>query len=139
MKNEFTCHSIAQLPQAARWLAGQIGTHTKIAFTGHMAAGKTTLIAALCQHLGVKHEVSSPTYSLANEYRGSQGTIWHFDFYRLKNEQEALDMGLLEYLDSGHLCLMEWPEKIASLLAGEELMTVALTVLPDGGRQIAVV
>ncbi len=86
-------------------------------FYGTMGAGKTTLIKAICQKLGVMDPTSSPTFSIINEYHCTSGKkIYHFDFYRLKNETEALDLGYEEYFYSGELCLIEWPEKIAGLL-----------------------
>jgi tRNA threonylcarbamoyladenosine biosynthesis protein TsaE len=84
-------------------------------FYGEMGAGKTTLIKAICRELGVRSIMTSPTFSIVNEYDGN-GVIYHFDCYRLKNEEEAYDIGLEEYLDSGRLCLIEWPERIVSLL-----------------------
>ena len=79
---------------------------------GVMGAGKTTLIAQLCKKLGVKDEINSPTFSLVNTYSGSKGPIYHFDFFRLNNSDEALDIGIEEYFESGNLCLLEWAEKI---------------------------
>ncbi|CAG5069560.1 hypothetical protein DYBT9623_02296 [Dyadobacter sp. CECT 9623] len=84
-------------------------------FDGHMGAGKTTLIKALCRYLGVTSHVQSPTFSLVNEYAAGKDTIYHFDFYRIKDETEALDMGVEEYFDSGSYCFVEWPGKIESL------------------------
>ena len=83
-----------------------------IRIDGVMGAGKTTLIAQLCKKLGVKDEVNSPTFSLVNTYSGSKGPIYHFDFYRLNDSDEALDIGIEEYFESGNLCLLEWAEKI---------------------------
>ncbi|MEO2100177.1 MAG: tRNA (adenosine(37)-N6)-threonylcarbamoyltransferase complex ATPase subunit type 1 TsaE [Flavobacteriaceae bacterium] len=83
-----------------------------IRIDGPMGAGKTTLISSLCNALGVRETVSSPTFSLVNTYRSSTGLIYHFDFYRLDHPNEALDFGLEEYLESGHLCFLEWAEKI---------------------------
>jgi tRNA threonylcarbamoyladenosine biosynthesis protein TsaE len=84
-------------------------------FEGQMGAGKTTLIKALCHRLGVKSHIQSPTFSLVNEYEAEGKLIYHFDFYRIKDETEALDMGVEEYFDSGAYCFVEWPVKIESL------------------------
>ncbi|MFM6949376.1 MAG: tRNA (adenosine(37)-N6)-threonylcarbamoyltransferase complex ATPase subunit type 1 TsaE [Aquirufa sp.] len=90
--------------------------HTIWLFRGQMGAGKTTLIKEICQQLGVNHHVQSPTFSLVNEYLTKHGeTIYHFDLYRLKNVQEALEIGIEEYLDSGNICLIEWPEQAEEL------------------------
>ena len=79
---------------------------------GPMGAGKTTLISSICKLLGVEEPISSPTFSLVNTYKSRDGIIYHFDFYRIQNAHEALDIGLEEYLESGNLCFMEWAEKI---------------------------
>ena len=79
---------------------------------GPMVAGKTTLISSMCKSLGVEEPISSPTFSLVNTYKSRDGIIYHFDFYRIQNAHEALDIGLEEYLESGNLCFMEWAEKI---------------------------
>ena len=79
---------------------------------GPMGAGKTTLISSICKSLGVEEPISSPTFSLVNTYKSRDGIIYHFDFYRIQNADEALDIGLEEYLESGNLCFMEWAEKI---------------------------
>jgi tRNA threonylcarbamoyladenosine biosynthesis protein TsaE len=95
-------------------------------FVGEMGAGKTTLIKELCLALGVQEHTSSPTFALVNEYQGAESRIFHFDFYRLEDEEEAEDMGLFEYLDSGEYCFIEWPEKIANLLMGEPIVEVKI-------------
>jgi len=87
-----------------------------IRIDGDMGSGKTTLISSLCKSLGVKETISSPTFSLVNTYYIGNEKIYHFDFYRLKNENEAIDFGLEEYLESGNICFMEWAEKISSHL-----------------------
>lgn len=108
--------SLNELSAVARWIISQVGNGI-ILFNGDMGAGKTTLIKAICKQLEVEDEVSSPTYSLVNEYYSpTAGTIYHFDFYRLRQEEEAMDMGVDEYLYSGHLCLIEWAENIRNLL-----------------------
>lgn len=86
-------------------------------FYGEMGAGKTTLIKTICGALGVHASMTSPTFSIINEYKDDAGRVfYHFDFYRLKNEEEAYDIGVEEYLDSGNLCFVEWPERIPSIL-----------------------
>jgi len=85
-------------------------------FEGEMGAGKTTLIKALAKELGVTKVVTSPTFSIVNEYDANGKVIYHFDFYRIKNLQEAYDIGYEEYFYSGNICFIEWPEKIAPLL-----------------------
>lgn len=90
--------------------------HTILLIKGEMGSGKTTLIREICRLLEVKDNVASPTFSLVNEYASNRGPIYHFDFYRLKSIEEALDAGLEEYLYSGNLCLLEWPEIVESIL-----------------------
>lgn len=96
-------------------------------FSGEMGAGKTTMIKALCEQLGVTEVMSSPTFSIINEYESSHGgKVFHFDFYRLTNEGEALDLGVEEYFESGHYCFVEWPERIPSLIP-ERHVDIALS------------
>ncbi|KAF2510632.1 tRNA (adenosine(37)-N6)-threonylcarbamoyltransferase complex ATPase subunit type 1 TsaE [Flavobacterium foetidum] len=107
-----------------------------ILFNGEMGVGKTTLIKQLCKTLGVKDATSSPTFSLVNEYQIPEGKkVYHFDFYRIKNETEALDMGVDDYLYSGNWCFIEWSEKIATLLP-EEYSTINIALLEDGKREL---
>ncbi|BFM44992.1 tRNA (adenosine(37)-N6)-threonylcarbamoyltransferase complex ATPase subunit type 1 TsaE [Flavobacterium sp. CFS9] len=107
-----------------------------ILFNGEMGVGKTTLIKQLCKSLGVQDATSSPTFSLVNEYNTSDNqTVYHFDFYRLNKETEALDMGVDDYLYSGNWCFIEWSEKIASLLP-EETSTITIQLLADGKREL---
>ena len=90
-----------------------------VAFYGEMGAGKTTLIKAICKELGVMDNISSPSFSLVNEYITNKGDrVFHFDFYRINTTSEAFDLGYEEYFYSGELCLIEWPEKIEQLLPG---------------------
>ncbi|MFB9863880.1 tRNA (adenosine(37)-N6)-threonylcarbamoyltransferase complex ATPase subunit type 1 TsaE [Rufibacter immobilis] len=110
-------NSKIELPQAAAEFLSFIGQKKIILFEGEMAAGKTTFIKAICAQKGVQEPVSSPTFSLVNEYEAEGGElIYHFDFYRVENQAEALEIGALEYFDSGNLCLIEWPSKVADLL-----------------------
>ena len=103
-------------------------------FFGEMGAGKTTFIKALCGELGVADEVSSPTYSIVNEYQSESGKVYHFDFYRLKSETEALDMGYEEYFYNGNYCLVEWPEKIENLWPTEYVKVDI--IVSDGDERI---
>ena len=131
---QITIASTEDLERAAKEFLQAIGSERLIALYGSMGAGKTTFTAALCKVLGVEDPVCSPTFTLVNEYRlPDGGMMYHFDFYRLKNSGEALDIGLYDYLDSGCLCLMEWPEIIEDLLP-EETLAVHLEVLPNGSR-----
>lgn len=128
---------LEQLDQAAREFLREVGEHTLIAFYAPMGAGKTTFTTAVCKVLGVQEDaVSSPTFAIVNEYRSGNGRpVFHFDFYRIENPAEALDIGLYDYLDSGELCLMEWPENVEELLP-EETLRIQIKVLPDGTRRL---
>jgi tRNA threonylcarbamoyladenosine biosynthesis protein TsaE len=109
--------SLAELDAVAGQLIDAGQHHSVWLFEGAMGAGKTTLIKAICQRLGVVNTVQSPTFSIVNEYVTHSGEpVYHFDCYRLRNEEEALDSGLEEYIDSGERCLIEWPERITGLL-----------------------
>lgn len=105
-------------------------------FNGNMGVGKTTLIKALAKNLGVNETISSPTFSLVNEYEADGGhLIYHFDVYRLKNESEAYDMGIDEYLYSGEWCFIEWAEKIPGLIP-QEHSVITISLLADGKRKL---
>lgn len=107
-----------------------------ILFNGNMGVGKTTLIKSLAKNLGVTDATSSPTFSLVNEYQTPNNQfIYHFDVYRLKNEIEALDMGIDDYLYSGNWCFIEWSEKIPNLIP-EEHSIISIELLPDGKRHL---
>ncbi len=128
-----------QLPGvAAEVLSLLNGAPTVWRFDGQMGAGKTTLIKHLCSALGVRDIVQSPTFSLVNEYQTLAGdTIYHFDFYRINSPEEAQQIGVTEYLDSGDICLIEWPELVQPLLP-EEYVQFVLKPQPDNSRTIEV-
>jgi tRNA threonylcarbamoyladenosine biosynthesis protein TsaE len=110
--------------------------HKIITFQGEMGVGKTTFIKELCKNLGVTGNTSSPTFSLVNEYEiANNQKIYHFDFYRIKSETEALDMGIDDYFDSGNWCFIEWPEKISNLLNLPH-SKVEILILEDGARKL---
>tara|TARA_B100000780_G_C21026265_1_gene411395 strand:- start:586 stop:993 length:408 start_codon:yes stop_codon:yes gene_type:complete len=107
-----------------------------IVFEGNMGVGKTTLIQALCNEWGVIDSVSSPTFSLINEYKTKEdSSIYHFDFYRLETAEEAFDFGVEEYIDSGSICFIEWPEKIIPLLP-QHLHRIKLIYVDQNTREI---
>ena len=117
MKRSFTIQSLDELGAVAEALIETMSEASVFAFFGSMGAGKTTFIKTLCKKLGVENVVNSPTFAIVNEYENPKGEpIFHFDFYRLEKAQEAIDIGYQEYVESGYLCLMEWPEKIENLL-----------------------
>ena len=138
MEQRITIAGLAQLDQAAQEFLRAKEGHQLVAFYAPMGAGKTTFITAVCKALGVEEDaISSPTFAIVNEYRGRGGRpIFHFDFYRIEQPAEALDIGLYDYLDSGELCLMEWPENVEALLP-EETLQVHIEVAPDGSRTLS--
>ena len=117
--SRMTFHEVRQddLGAVANALLQKAGHCPVWLFYGEMGSGKTTFIKCLCGHLGVRDAMSSPTFSIVNEYRaGGERKIYHFDFYRIKNEAEAYEIGTEEYFYSGDRCFIEWPEKIPSLI-----------------------
>lgn len=127
-----------EIAQTAAVLADAISGYSVITFNGPMGAGKTTLIAALCQHLGVEGAISSPTYAIVHEYGAANAkTIYHMDWFRLKNEAEAIDVGIEDILFSGKLCLVEWPGQAPGILP-DHYLTVQLEVPEPDKRRIVV-
>lgn len=130
----FILKDISQLPDAAKWLIKAFNTNRHIAFYGELGAGKTTLIKEICRQLGVIENVTSPTFALVNEYRAAGTiTIFHFDFYRIDDPVEALDIGFEDYLSSGEFCFMEWPERVEAYLPSETIK-VNIEVQSDNSR-----
>jgi tRNA threonylcarbamoyladenosine biosynthesis protein TsaE len=134
---EILIKDLSGIDAAAKQFLAALGQRSVVAFYAPMGAGKTTFITAVCKALGVRNDaVSSPSFSIVNEYRGSDGqSIFHFDFYRIDKIAEALDIGFFEYIDSGSLCLIEWPENIEEILP-EETLRVHITVLSDQSRRL---
>jgi len=127
---------LSTIQDAARQFIEAIGQHRVFAFYGTMGAGKTTFIKAVCQQLGVTDDVvASPTFAIVNEYKGTQGPIFHFDFYRIKKISEAYDIGCEDYFYSGDLCFIEWPELIEPLLP-DDAVCVTIEAQPDGSRTV---
>ena len=130
---EFIINNLDELPEVAQKIIDQI-QYKLITFEGEMGAGKTTFIKEFVKALGTNDEVSSPTFSIVNEYETDKGKVYHFDFYRLNHEDEALDFGIEEYLYSNQYCLMEWPNKIANFIPDEH-HTITLENV-DGVRHL---
>lgn len=128
-------YTINQIQETAKAVVAAMQNGQLFAFYGQMGAGKTTLIKAICQELGVIEEVNSPTFAIVNEYEGNNGTIYHFDFYRINRPEEALDFGLFDYFDSGNICLMEWPECVETLLP-DDTIKIKITVIDENTRKI---
>ena len=137
MKHEITVQNLEDLDRAAAEFLKEIGNNTLKAFYAPMGSGKTTFTTAICRNLGVTDPVGSPTFAIVNEYMRADGEpMFHFDFYRINKLSEAVEIGLYDYLDSGYLCLMEWPENIEDLLP-EETLKVSIHVNPDQSRTIS--
>ena len=140
---EIIIQDMAHIAEAAKLFVENIGESRVFAFYGHMGAGKTTFIKAICEQLGVKDVITSPTFAIVNEYeieeRGERReesygeSIYHFDFYRIKKLDEVYDMGYEDYFYSGALCFIEWPELIEELLP-EDAVRVHIEQQPDGTR-----
>ncbi|MGI8635416.1 MAG: tRNA (adenosine(37)-N6)-threonylcarbamoyltransferase complex ATPase subunit type 1 TsaE [Segetibacter sp.] len=129
--------TLPQLGQAVEQVFDYAKDKKVWAIHGEMGVGKTTFIHALCEYLGVSSAIGSPTYSIINEYKSKKaGEIYHMDWYRLKNEEEALEAGIEECLFSGNLCLVEWPEKAAALLP-DDCLHISLVILDEKRRQIS--
>ena len=133
-----TIETLDNIHESARQFIDQIGNRTVFSFNGKMGAGKTTFIKAICEVLGVKETVNSPTFSIVNEYESADGRIiYHFDCYRITKVQEALDLGAEEYLYSGNLCFIEWSENMAPLLP-DSIVNVDIEETKDGSRNVII-
>ncbi len=138
MLSTVTLRNPSEAPDLARRTLDAYPTHRVFALRGALGAGKTTLIKAFCQVLGVADGTSSPSFAIVNEYRAASGDpVYHFDLYRLKDAGELEAIGFTEYVDSGHYCFIEWPELAEGLLP-EGIMHLAIQEEPDGRRHITV-
>lgn len=136
MKHSIIIKDTDDLFRAAGEFIRETEGHNIIAFHAPMGAGKTTFTTAICHRLGVEDTVCSPTFTILNEYVTGHGEpVYHFDFYRIKDLREAVDIGVDDYFYSGNLCLIEWPENIGPLLP-EETLSVYITVNPDLSRTV---
>lgn len=134
---KLTISNIETINDTARqFIEAMKGKGTCFAFYAPMGAGKTTFIKAVCEELGVTDVITSPTFAIINEYTAGNGTpVYHFDFYRIKKQEEVYDMGCEEYFYSGHYCFMEWPELIEDALP-EDVIKITITPQSDGSRII---
>tara|TARA_R110002072_G_scaffold103137_1_gene226374 strand:- start:25860 stop:26270 length:411 start_codon:yes stop_codon:yes gene_type:complete len=126
--------TLQDLPEIAGKLLAAADTKTLL-FYGDMGVGKTTLINVMARQLGVQEPLKSPTFSIVNEYLLENDTLYHFDCYRIENDDEALDIGIDEYFESGHWCFIEWPNKIERLLPEGNTM-IKLTKNQNGSRTV---
>jgi tRNA threonylcarbamoyladenosine biosynthesis protein TsaE len=137
MSQTITINNLSELPAAAKQLLALCPDKKIFAFYGSMGAGKTTFIKTICETLGISDSISSPTFSIVNEYRSAKGEkIFHFDFYRIKSINEAYDMGYEDYFFSDAFCFIEWPEKIAELLPENHVKVV---IEQNGEQRIIIV
>jgi tRNA threonylcarbamoyladenosine biosynthesis protein TsaE len=134
---EIKINDLEHIREAARQFINAMGDQHVFAFYGHMGAGKTTFIKAICEELGVDDVVTSPTFAIVNEYTAADGIpIYHFDFYRIKKLEEVYDMGYEDYFYGDGLCFIEWPEMMEELLP-EGATKVQITENPDGTRTVS--
>ena len=137
MNMDISINSLNEIGKAAQEFVAAMGDRTVFAFYGKMGAGKTTFIKAVCEELGVEDVINSPTFAIVNEYVDGKGDpIYHFDFYRIKNQQEVLDIGYEDYVYSGNVCFMEWPELIENLLP-DDAVKVTIEEEMDGSRKVS--
>ena len=137
MEHRIHIATLADINRAAELFLKEIGNNNLWAFYGSMGAGKTTFTVALCKALGVTDDsVCSPTFTIVNEYKRKNGSpVFHFDFYRIRNYSEAMNIGLEDYLYSGEICIMEWPENVEDLLP-DETIRIRISVGEDLSRDL---
>ena len=138
MTKKFIVKNINDLEELSSEILKFNNQYKKFAFFGDMGVGKTTLIKFLLKKLGVNDNVTSPTFSIVNEYLSEKlGSIFHFDFYRIKNEKEAYDIGIDEYLSSDNYCFIEWPNKINSFI-DDNFVNIYIDIVDDNKRNIMI-
>ena len=136
MEKVLEISSLDELDKVAQAVVDSLEGRTVVAFDAPMGAGKTTLIGRIARYLGSEDDTTSPTFAIVNQYEGNR-TIFHFDMYRIDRIEEALDFGTEEYLSSGELCLVEWPEKIEALLP-DDTMVVKIEIFSDNARRFVI-
>ncbi|MEP7127899.1 MAG: tRNA (adenosine(37)-N6)-threonylcarbamoyltransferase complex ATPase subunit type 1 TsaE [Chitinophagales bacterium] len=136
MKNQIKISSLKQLPEAAQQILSSCSGRKIFAFLGEMGSGKTTLIAALCKEIGVHEHISSPTFAIVNEYNNGE-TIFHLDLFRLQTIDEAIAIGIEEYLSGNEYCFVEWPQLIEPLLPAETVH-ISIAVSDDQQRILTI-
>lgn len=136
MEKIIEINSLEELDRVAQAVVESLNGRTVVAFDAPMGAGKTTLIGRIARYLGSEDDTTSPTFAIVNQYEGDR-TIYHFDMYRIDRIEEALDFGTEEYLSSGELCLVEWPEKIEALLP-DDTMVVKIEILSESARRFII-
>ena len=137
MEKIIEINSLDELDKVAEAVVESLNGRTVVALDAPMGAGKTTLVSQIAKYLGSEDDVTSPTFAIVNQYEGTERTIYHFDMYRIERVEEALDFGSEEYLSSGELCLVEWPEKIEPLLP-DDTMVVRIEILSDTARRFEI-
>lgn len=130
---------LEDIPSAAKQIINIIGDKRIILLKGSLGAGKTTLTQQIVSSLGYTGSTSSPTYSLVNEYEGTNGPIYHMDLYRLNNLDEAYDIGIEDYLFSGNFCFIEWPELIMDMIDGEPFVLMNINQIENGVREVEII
>jgi tRNA threonylcarbamoyladenosine biosynthesis protein TsaE len=136
MEKIIEINSLDELDKVAEAVVESLNGRTVVALDAPMGAGKTTLVSQIAKYLGSEDDVTSPTFAIVNQYEGER-TIYHFDMYRIERIEEALDFGSEEYLSSGELCLVEWPEKVEALLP-EDTMVVKIEILSETARRFVI-
>lgn len=128
--------TIDNIQETAIQLLPALAGYRVVAFHGEMGAGKTTFIQALCKAMGVEDTISSPTFSIINQYKNRNGqTVYHMDLYRIKDEAEAINAGVEDCLYSGDICFVEWPQKAAAIFP-EKTLHITITSVEDNARKL---